>query len=751
MFAIFLGNVFALFIASAGAAQVSCPNASVHGTTSPVWAYAYHNAERGTASCNRAVSIPANGLRVYASRADCRNGVFHVVGENGGGIIADSLTCTNCTAITARNLRLAVNSTAQIRAQFTFPDGQSVRYSSTLSRGVADANGRTLCSITGATLLGGGFGGDLDAPTATLGALPAPTGGRYVIPVNLSEPSTDFALSDVTLVNATATLSGAGANYSLTVTPTADGTWSAQVKQNSFTDDEGDSNTNASNLVSAVRDTTGPTVRISDIVVAAAGQFTAQITLSEASSDFTSQDLTLINATASLTGSGTQYVATLTPNASGVIGVSVPAATLTDSNGNGNQASNTQTYSADLTGPSVVISGLPETYAGVQTLMASIKFSEAVNGFEARDLSVQNASVVSLTGSAASYQVTLRTLGTGDVALRVPAGVATDAAGNANTGSNTMTARNGTAEETQKQIAQFMAARANQLVSNQPDLTCMMTGQCSGGGATLVATQGTANFSLHSRTSGPVWFRLKGSQVTENGAASKYLFGAIGAHRSITSNTIAGLMLQFDHMSQDVGTRKISGNGWMAGPYLVGKFPRQPLYYELRALGGKTNNKISPFGTYTDTFETNRFLVQAKIAGKLEYGATTVTPSLSAAYTKDDQKAYSDSLGNLIARQAIEMGQLSIGLDASRPVMFGNKVWTLSGGVAGIYNSSFGTAAAAAGANSPAHNGGRARLHASASRQFGSSGTVEISMFYDGIGARNYEAYGIEFGLRTDF
>ncbi|MBO3762582.1 Ig-like domain-containing protein, partial [Ciceribacter sp. L1K22] len=70
-------------------------------------------------------------------------------------------------------------------------------------------------------------------------------------------------------------------------------------------------------------------------------EYTATITLSEASTDFAVGDLTLVNATATLTGSGTTYTVTLTPVADGTVSVTVPAGAFTDGAGNPNTASNT--------------------------------------------------------------------------------------------------------------------------------------------------------------------------------------------------------------------------------------------------------------------------------------------------------------------------------------------------------------------------------------------------------------------------
>ncbi|WP_243058324.1 PKD domain-containing protein [Nocardioides sp. SR21] len=71
--------------------------------------------------------------------------------------------------------------------------------------------------------------------------------------------------------------------------------------------------------------------------------------------------------------------------------------------------------------------------------VVDIGFSEAVTGLTAGDLETTNASVSGLTGSGASYQVTVTPLADGAVTVTVLAGAAADAAGNASTTSNPLT------------------------------------------------------------------------------------------------------------------------------------------------------------------------------------------------------------------------------------------------------------------------------------------------------------------------
>jgi hypothetical protein len=199
------------------------------------------------------------------------------------------------------------------------------------------------------------------------------------------------------------------------------------------------------------------------------------------------------------------------------------------------------------------------------------------------------------------------------------------------------------------------------------------------------------NFNLTSQFGSPVWCRLKGSRSKSGTGHNDDLFGAIGAHRRLNQNTLLGLTLELDHQSRIDGVAKIDGADWLVGRYIVGRLPNQPLFYKARALWGKTNNTISRFGTDSDTFQTERFLIQAKVLGKLECGATTLTPSLSGAFTKDTQTAYTDSLGNVIPQQRIELGQLALGLNFNTPVDLAGHNWDLGGGISAIYTSTKGS------------------------------------------------------------
>lgn len=191
------------------------------------------------------------------------------------------------------------------------------------------------------------------APTVSLGSLSGPDGsGKYTVVATLSESSSDFTASSLTLTNATATVSGSGSSYSIVLTPLMDGDVSVSVPKEGFTDSGGLGNWVASNEVTFSADITAPTVSIGAFTGPLNGAQSAVITLSEPSTDFTLADLSLTNANATLTGSGTSYTAVLTPLADGPVALSVAAGTFSDAAGNKNAAaSNEATTTYDGTAP----------------------------------------------------------------------------------------------------------------------------------------------------------------------------------------------------------------------------------------------------------------------------------------------------------------------------------------------------------------------------------------------------------------
>lgn len=162
------------------------------------------------------------------------------------------------------------------------------------------------------------------------------------------------------------------------------------------------------------------------------------ITFSEAVTGFTGSDVTITNGTVgSLTGSGTTYNLTVNPTAQGLVTIAIAEAVAQDIAGNDNSAAGPVSIIYDNVSPSVSIaSSAPEPVKDAP-IPVDITFSEQVSDFTAGDVTISNGTG-SLTGSGSNYTLLVTPTTQGAITVKVNAGVAHDAAGNANEVSNNL-------------------------------------------------------------------------------------------------------------------------------------------------------------------------------------------------------------------------------------------------------------------------------------------------------------------------
>ncbi|WP_243409446.1 Ig-like domain-containing protein [Pontibacter virosus] len=128
------------------------------------------------------------------------------------------------------------------------------------------------------------------------------------------------------------------------------------------------------------------------------------------------------------------YTATITPpaNGQGTIAISLAAAKATDLAGNGNTASNKLEIAYDLKRPKVTLSSEASQIVKAP-FTVKFTFDEAVTGFAAADISVQNGAAGNLKAESATvYTATISPAADGEVIVSLAANKATDEAGNGN-------------------------------------------------------------------------------------------------------------------------------------------------------------------------------------------------------------------------------------------------------------------------------------------------------------------------------
>ena len=293
---------------------------------------------------------------------------------------------------------------------------------------------------------------DSAGPTLTIsnGGMSA-ISGNFTATFTFSEDVTDFDQLDISVSGGgVSTFSAVSASvYTALIVPSTDGTLTIDVPAAAAQDAAGNASLAASQF-SVETDYEAPTVSLStsdgtsqtvnfvtnDYV---SGSFTVDAEFSEAVTGLELSDFDLLNATASnLSGSGTTYSVTITPDADGDVYVYLGNDAAEDAAGNGSEDSNSLHVINDETGPAPALSYPPSGSVTGDSLELQILWGEAPLGFEFSDLVLSNATLTDLqmiedNGSVVGALVTLMPDGPGTLTLTLPAGVFTDQLGNANT------------------------------------------------------------------------------------------------------------------------------------------------------------------------------------------------------------------------------------------------------------------------------------------------------------------------------
>jgi len=389
------------------------------------------------------------------------------------------------------------------------------------------------------------------------------------------------------------------------------------------------------------------------------------------------------------------------------------------------------------------------------------------------------------------------TTGTYDYSIAI---TANDAAGNpVISSSKTLVSLDDVVEDTQKVIASFMLNRASQILSNQPDLIGFLEGTNSDGGGPLgylavngnddsielafssslskvdraraeslqqFATRGvsdadnaltfaaeTPNVAYGGDLAGngymptrkyDIWTQIYGSTTSAGDSDSSFWIGYLGAHYFVTPDMIIGGLVQVDWADEDNGTSGSSadGKGWMIGPYIAGRITGTGLNYEARASWGRSTNNVSPLGTYTDEFETKRWLATFKLKGDYMLNTVTFRPSVSVSYFEEEQESYTDSLSNIIPSQTISLGEVRFGPEFIRDIALSDgSLFRPSIGISGVWNFGVEEGASPQG-YALGDNDLRARLDAGFSLTNPNGMMMSAGAYYDGLAIDEYESMG---------
>ncbi len=468
-------------------------------------------------------------------------------------------------------------------------------------------------------------------------------------------------------------------------------------------------------------DTVAPTLTIS-APAEARGSFTATFTFSEVVTGFELADITVGNGTASdFAGTDDVYTATITPTEHGDVTLDVAAAVAIDGAGNDNAAAD-----------QVSVNYIDENYVRQRT-------QRIISNFMTRrgDAIVSNQP---------------------DLTERLnQAGPGGSGAGASFTGEGSY-ANNRMAFATS--LRQMLAANK---VNKDQRIAGLQAGSRAGLGAGLedgpkdalkIGQQGGGMQSLGFRNLSAndgapagfdLWIRGRWARYENDTNQGDLGLLFIGADYKFNSNFVLGVVAQFDWTDEvdDTDDFKINGRGWMVGPYLVAQL-HQNLIFDANFSWGQSDNEVSPFNTYTDSFDGTRWLASAKFTGSFTFGNLHVAPHIGVLYFQERQEAYVDSLSIDIPEQTVKLGRLSFGPKVS--TTFQRKDGTSISpylGIKGLWD--FERSAIVdltTGLASESTDDLRARVDAGITIRLPDGLTLNGEGFYDGLGTQDYKSYG---------
>lgn len=231
-------------------------------------------------------------------------------------------------------------------------------------------------------------------------------------------------------------------------------------------------------------------------------------------------------------------------------------------------------------------------------------------------------------------------------------------------------------------------------------------------------------------------------------------FGVIhsGVDYLVKPNVLMGVALQVDFAELEAGTAKTQGRGYMVGPYVTVKLSEN-LYFDGRYAWGKAENKTSQSGVSPDRFDSERQLATASLTGQFLWKELLIQPKAELAWFSEKTEEFTNSSSALIPSVETEIGTLTFGPKISKTISADengiikafatvNGIWTFS-----EKNSQSATTSGIASAN----NGVRFRLGTGLELQTVDQLGLGFSVYYDGLGDSDYEAYGFSGSIRKRF
>ena len=251
-----------------------------------------------------------------------------------------------------------------------------------------------------------------------------------------------------------------------------------------------------------------------------------------------------------------------------------------------------------------------------------------------------------------------------------------------------------------------------------------------------------------------IWLEVQVSQIKRGDSLGRFSTTYLGTDYVLKPDFLVGLSVQRDWISfaGKSTTNTVKGVGWMITPYMTTKLTEH-LYADVGIGWGKGQNKMSPFGTYTDSFNSERWLASMAMVGDFSVNHIKIKPTARLSYFKESTAAYADTLNVAIPSFAVKTGSFEFGPKISShfvsdnetkysPFITLNGVWEFSNNNAGLTQN-----ASSNFANKEVH----VNIETGVDFLFKNNSHVGASINYNGIGNDTYKSWGAHISAHQDF
>lgn len=224
--------------------------------------------------------------------------------------------------------------------------------------------------------------------------------------------------------------------------------------------------------------------------------------------------------------------------------------------------------------------------------------------------------------------------------------------------------------ETERLVRNFLARRAAQLTEDTGRVRLLERRQAqTSGSASGTDSDGaiSARGSIGQRKGLDAWasgtLRYHGYGDKSSGAG-RFAMVRAGVDYA-TDKALVGVMAQYDYLSAETGAARVSGHGWMVGPYAEYAVSRH-VVIDAKALWGRANNDVSPDGVLSDSFSSSRYLLSGRVTGHWEVPAESrgqwlLQPSAEVVWFRETSEAFTNGEGAPIDGQDASIGRVNIG------------------------------------------------------------------------------------------